>query len=182
VKDDKHLFPFASPDGACLVVMNESDFSRHGDVIARTMRAKNPNLKTYIVSSQSPPELLADVAKDVSQCKQIYAIAFVTVSANRGSVALLGGLDTFLKSLTQQSAPVALVSMGNPYLLRDYPAAAAYAATFSTAITSELAAAHAILGEIPIDGKLPISIPGVAAIGEGLNVPAHNQVASTSSK
>jgi beta-N-acetylhexosaminidase len=182
VKDDKHLFPLPSPEGACLVVMTEDDFSRHGDVLVGSLRPKIPNLKSYLVSSQSPPDLLADVVKDVSPCKEVYAAAFVTVSAYRGSVALQGGLDTFLKSLTQQTAPVALISMGNPYLLRDYSRVTAYAATFSSATTSERAAAQAILGEIPIDGKLPISIPGAANIGDGLNVPVHNQLASTSAK
>ncbi|MBV9499892.1 MAG: hypothetical protein JO138_11005 [Acidobacteriaceae bacterium] len=54
-----------------------------------------------------------------------------------------------------------------------------YVATFSSASTSEVAAARAILGEIPITGKLPVSIPGLAKVGDGLDVPAHPYVAST---
>jgi beta-N-acetylhexosaminidase len=66
---------------------------------------------------------------------------------------------------------VALVSLGNPYLLRDFPGVAAYAATFSTTTTSEAAAAKAILGDIPITGKMPVSIPGLVKVGDGLTVP-----------
>jgi beta-N-acetylhexosaminidase len=71
-----------------------------------------------------------------------------------------------------------LISLGNPYLLRDYPDAGSYGATFSTSSTSEIAAAKAILGEIPITGKMPVSIPGLAKIGDGLDVPAKAKIAS----
>ncbi|HEY1216874.1 MAG TPA: hypothetical protein VGE93_24885, partial [Bryobacteraceae bacterium] len=66
---------------------------------------------------------------------------------------------------------VALVSLGSPYLLRDFPGVAAYAATFSTTTTSEEAAEKAIIGVIPITGKMPVSIPGLAKVGDGITVP-----------
>ena len=106
--------------------------------------------------------------------------AFVTVEASRGSVNLEGGLTGLLTSLIHGPAPVALISFGNPYMFKDFPQVAAYAATFSTADTSEVAAAQAILGQIPITGKLPVSIPGLAKIGDGLSVPAKSKPASNS--
>jgi beta-N-acetylhexosaminidase len=110
------------------------------------------------------------VVDDASHCGQIYVAAFITVAASRGSVTLEGGLGPFLTKLIAGPSPVALISLGNPYLLRDYPAVSAYAATFSTAASSEIAAAKAILGDIPITGTLPVSIPGIANIGDGLRV------------
>ncbi len=193
VKDEKHLFPMpttataslsepkvqGNEGGPCLVVMTEAEFSSHGEVLARTLEHQVPMLKTYIVSSHSPADLLKDVATDAGACKQSYVAVFVTVAANRGSVSLKGGLNDFLKNLLQGPAPVALISLGNPYLLRDFPNVSSYAATFSPAITSEVAVARAILGEIPITGKLPVSIPGVAKTGDGLDVPARASSAST---
>ncbi len=179
VKDDRHLFPMPATSGSCLVVMTENEFSLRGEALARTLEHQAPGLKTYIVSSHSPADLLKDVAASAGACHQTYVAGFVTVAANRGSVSLEGGLNDFLKNLTQCSAPVALISLGNPYLLRDFPNVSSYAATFSTASTSEVAAARAILGEIPITGKLPVSIPGFAKVGDGLDVPARPYVAST---
>jgi hypothetical protein len=51
-------------------------------------------------------------------------------------------------------------------------------ATFSTSQTSELAAAQAVLGDIAITGRLPVSISGLAKAGEGLDVPAKAKMAS----
>ncbi len=132
VKDEKHLFPVPTPDGSCLVVMGESEFSQRGEILSRELRRGMPALKTYVVNSKTPAAVLSAIAIDASQCKQIYVAAFVTVSANRGSVALEGGLNAFMNALVHGTAPVALISLGNPYLLRDFPDVSAYAATFSS--------------------------------------------------
>ena len=52
------------------------------------------------------------------------------------------------------------------YLLRVLPAGAAQMATFSSAVTAEIAAVKALFGEITAKGRSPVSIPGVARLGE----------------
>ncbi|MGA8028770.1 MAG: glycoside hydrolase family 3 N-terminal domain-containing protein [Bryobacteraceae bacterium] len=178
VKDDKHLFPMPTEDGSCLVIMAEGQFSQRGEVLASELRRSVRDLKVYTVNPAVADDVLTAIATSASQCKQIYAAAFVTVAANRGSVALEGGLNTFMKTLVNGTVPVALIALGNPYLLRDFPDVGSYAATFSTSTTSESAAARAIVGEIPIHGKLPVSIPGLAKIGDGLDVAAKSKIAS----
>ena len=178
VKDEKHLFPMPSPDGSCLVVMSEGQFAQRGQTLTVELRRRVPGLKTYIVNSTLSDGILMATAADTAQCKQIYVGAFITVAAYRGGVGLEGGLATFLNTLIHAPVPVALISLGNPYLLRDFPDLLSYAATFSTSTTSELAAAKAIVGEIPIRGRMPVSIPGLAKIGDGLDVPAKAKMAS----
>jgi beta-N-acetylhexosaminidase len=104
------------------------------------------------------------------------------VAAYRGSVGLEGGLSGFVSALSKSSAPAALISFGNPYLFRNFPDVTAYAATFSTTNTSELAAARAVFGEIPIRGKLPVSIPGLAKVGDGIQVAVSGASASQALK
>jgi beta-N-acetylhexosaminidase len=178
VKDEKHLFPLPSSEGACLITMTDDAFSTRGQVLAATLQRQAPTLQVYQVNSTMSAGLLQQIANDTAQCRETYVAAFITVAANRGSVALLGGLNDFMKTLTQAPSPVALISLGNPYLLRDFPQVSSYAATFSSATSSELAAAKAILGDIAISGKLPVSIPGFAKIGDGLTVPEKRDTAS----
>ncbi len=173
VKDTRHLFPVPAMTGSCLVVMGESTFTQRGEILATELqRGGMHDLKIYVVTPAVTDPVLKAVVEDASHCGQIYVAAFITVAANRGNVALEGGLGLFLTKLIAGPSPVALISLGNPYLLRDYPAVSAYAATFSTTGSSEIAAAKAILGEIPITGTLPVSIPGIANIGDGLRVAA----------
>ena len=57
------------------------------------------------------------------------------VAAYRGNVALAGNYPGFLDQVAAQAAmPIALVSLGNPYLLRSFPGVSAYLATFSPVI------------------------------------------------
>ncbi|MFL6451462.1 MAG: glycoside hydrolase family 3 protein [Bryobacteraceae bacterium] len=171
VKDTRHLFPAPAMTGSCLVVLGESTFTQRGETLATELqRGGMRDLKIYVLTPAVPDSVLQAVVQDASHCGQIYVAAFITVAANRGNVTLEDGLGPFLKGLIAGPSPVALISLGNPYLLRDYPAVSAYAATFSTTGTSEMAAARAILGDIPITGTLPVSIPGIANIGEGLRV------------
>jgi beta-N-acetylhexosaminidase len=178
VKDDKHLFPNPASEGSCAVIMSEGEFSTRGQGLVNTLRSNLPNLNVFVAHPTMSDQFLTEMANDIEQCKRIYVAAFITVAANRGSVALQGGLPRFLNSLLSGSSSVALIGFGNPYLLRDFPQAATYAVTFSTAVTSEVAAAKAILGTIPISGKLPVSIPPLAKVGDGLSVPAKPKSAS----
>jgi len=67
---------------------------------------------------------------------------------------------------------MAVVAMGNPYVVSDFPGIQNYLCTFSNATVSELSAVKALFGEIPIRGRLPVSIPKVAQRGAGIERPA----------
>jgi len=176
VKDDKHLFPMPAAPVPCLVVMDEGQFSPRGEILASALRRGVTTLKVYVANPAMPDDVLAAIAADTSHCGEIYVASFLSVSAS--TLALQAGLNTFVKTLVHGAVPVALISLDNPYLLREFPDAGSYAATFSYSNTSEIAAAKAILGEIPITGKMPVSIPGLAKIGVGLDVPARPKTAS----
>ncbi len=178
VKDDKHLFPILQASRSCVVIASEGQFSQRGQALVHELNRAVPDLKSYVANSSMPQDVLKAIAADAAQCKEVYVAAFVTVAAYRGSVGLQGGLTPFLNALIDGPAPVALISLGNPYLLRDFPKVAAFAATFSSAESSEVATARAMLGEIAVSGKLPVSIPGLAKIGDGLDVPVRSNTAS----
>src|SRR5581483_10029982 len=104
-------------------------------------------------------------------CENFVVMAFASVSAYAGEVALRGDYPTLIDQLVATGKPVALVAMGSPYLLRNFPKVSAYLATFSTVPPSEIAALKALLGEIPIHGRLPVTIPGSAKYGDGIQLP-----------
>jgi beta-N-acetylhexosaminidase len=85
-------------------------------------------------------------------------------------MTLAGDLGPFVEHLTSGPVPVALVSLGSPYVIASFPKSAAYLATMSPTVPSEVSAAKALFGDIPIQGHLPVTIPGVAALGDGIQV------------
>jgi len=62
----------------------------------------------------------------------------------------------------------------------DFPGIQNYLCTFSNATVSEVSAVKALFGEIPIRGRLPVSIPNVAQRGAGIE--RHAQIAEGESQ
>jgi beta-N-acetylhexosaminidase len=65
-----------------------------------------------------------------------------------------------------------VISFGSPYLLADFPEIENYVCAYSNAPPSETAAVKALWSEIPFLGRLPVTIPGVAVRGMGMDQPA----------
>jgi beta-N-acetylhexosaminidase len=63
----------------------------------------------------------------------------------------------------------AVVSFGNPYLIRQFPKTRTYLNTYGVGDALEVAAARAITGLKPIGGKSPVSLPGFFRAGDGLS-------------
>jgi len=89
------------------------------------------------------------------------------------TVAMDDATGSLLNEMLDRAASRTVVlAMGNPYVGRDFPAIQNYVCAFSNATVSETAAVKAIFGEIPIGGHLPVTIPGMASRGEGIEHPA----------
>ena len=93
-------------------------------------------------------------------------------------MGLAGELPYAIESIAAKGKPIALISLGNPYLLRSFPNVAAYLATFSTVPPSEIAAVRALWGEVSIRGRMPVTIPGLAAYGAGIQTRASRNSAA----
>ena len=76
----------------------------------------------------------------------------------------------FLAHLVDYGPPVALVSFGDPYMVRDIAQPASYLIAYSASEVSQTAAADAFAGQADITGRLPVSIPDLYAFGDGMDL------------
>lgn len=88
----------------------------------------------------------------------------------RGNIALPDSLAQLITA-TDATRPAILVSLGSPYLLNQTPTVKAYLIAWSGVRAAERAVALALLGKVPITGRLPIRIPPDYPIGHGVPVP-----------
>lgn len=138
------------------------------------MRARDMNI-VYI--DESVAAAMSNAILDLtSKADKVVAIVDVIPSAGRrlngkatGSIALPpASTDLLGKMLEAAPAKTILVSMGNPYVAAGFPAVQTYICTFSDVPVSDIALAKALFGEIPIEGHLPVTIPGIADRGTGI--------------
>jgi hypothetical protein len=137
--------------------------------LAEEFHKRAPHARIVFVDNVLPPAALDAVLGDPSTCSTIVFATFTT------NPMLSGDLAPFVQKLTEEPVPVVFVSLGNPYLVTPFPKVAGYLATFNTAATGEIAAVKALFGEIPVTGKLPVSIPGFGQYGDGLQLPARSR-------
>jgi len=166
VRNQNNVLPLAAPDQACLVTSSGIRLSSYGQKLAEELHKRAPHARVVFVDTVLPPAALDAVLGDPSTCS---AIVFATFTTNP---LLNGDLTPFVQKLSEGPVPVIFVSLGNPYLVTPFPKVSAYLAAFNAAPTGEIAVAKALLGEISISGRLPVSIPDFGQYGDGIQLPA----------
>jgi beta-N-acetylhexosaminidase len=82
------------------------------------------------------------------------------------SVGLGQGSGELLRQALDVAAEkTAVIAMGNPYVAQNFPAIQTYICTYSNASSSELSAVKVLFGELQPQGKLPVTLPGIAQRG-----------------
>ncbi len=171
VRNERGAFPLAKPDRSCLFVLLEGRYSQQGRQLIQEIRKRSKDMQVRTLDPFSPESELKDSVQMAAGCDAAVVAAWVTAGAYRGNIALPAPLANFVNDLAGLKTPVVMLSFGNPYLLRSFPNVSSYVALFSTVTTSETSAAKALFGEIPIAGHLPVTIPGFAKIGDGIQIP-----------
>jgi beta-N-acetylhexosaminidase len=168
-----------------LVVVIFSDDMRtdSGRMLERQILARVPDAHVIYADARSATGMKPSVVEAVEAAEHVIAAVYVIPTAGKAMRAAGGGLKntvamddatgSLLAAILDRAASRTVVlAMGNPYVVQDFPAIQNYVCAFSNATVSETAAVKAIFGEIPIGGHLPVTIPGIASRGEGVERPA----------
>ena len=166
IRNDHDVLPLSPGSRPCLIVITERRISQLGQRTIQEFQRRAKNGRVVSLDTALPLAALEATAGDTTTCSAIVAASFASVAADLKDVTL------FLTNLTQGPAPVVLLPFENPYLLTSVPNATAFLTTFSSSLPSEIAAVKALFGEIPITGHTPVSIPGFAQLGDGIQLPA----------
>jgi beta-N-acetylhexosaminidase len=75
---------------------------------------------------------------------------------------------TLARAVLATGAPCIVVAMRNPYDIKEFPEAGTYIAAYGFRDCTMQAVAEVIFGLTQPSGKLPVSIPGIPCIGDGI--------------
>jgi beta-N-acetylhexosaminidase len=142
-----------------------------GLTFEKEFRARSPWAKLMYIDPRNAAAWQQPVLDAVQQARVVIAVAYLAPQAGAptNTAVLQNAQAQLLRSVVQQAAErTVVVAMGNPYVAAELPEVQTYFCTFSDAEVSELSAVKAIFGEIPMPGRLPVTIPNVASRGAGL--------------
>lgn len=98
---------------------------------------------------------------------QATAVDGVVVGTSRAETH--SGQRRLVQALSERRIPVIVLGLDTPYEVSVFPRDVTYLALYGYDSHLLKAAAGAIAGEVPIRGKLPVSIPGRYPVGHGLD-------------
>lgn len=165
------------------VIFSDDMRMESGRAFERQLRSRVPDANIIYVDPRSAAAMSDEILKAVDQAQEVVAAVYVIPTAGKvaqgakgileNSVAMADASGSLLQRLLDHAAEkTAVIAMGNPYFASDFPAIQNYVCTFSDATVSEVSAVRALFGEIPIRGRLPVSIPNIAQRGAGIERPA----------
>ncbi len=136
---------------------------------------------TRFLGPEVADETAAEIASQAGEFTHVLASAFVRVRGGKGTADMSASHARLLRALSEAGRPVIVVSYGSPYLIRQFPEVPVFVCAYGSAESSQRAALAALFGEYPVRGKLPVTIPGLAKYGDGIETPMRDMTLKTAS-
>jgi len=187
LRNRNNLLPLA-PDGSGHIVAvlagdtedDRTDIDRPGSAatsepagtyFAQLLRRRAAGAEILRISPESDVRDLNDAVAKMRRADIALLCLFVKVRTASGKIDLPDYLRTFAASAAETNTPLVVLAFGNPYIAGNVPEAASVLCLYGDDEPSSEAAAEALFGEIPVHGRLPVSIPGKYPFGTGLDIP-----------
>ena len=196
VRDNGHVLPLKKTNGTVArdltygqvadtgnrllaLIFTDDVRTEYGRDFARELRSRVRDANVMFLDARFAAAMSEKVLAAAESAQAIVVAGYVTPTAAKmvkvngqyvNSVSLDPDSAVLLHALLQRAAAkTVVVAMGSPYLAQDFPEVQTYLCAFSNATVSDLSAAKALFGEAPIHGRLPVTIPNIAARGSGID-------------
>ncbi len=154
-----------------LVVADEASLNGPAGPLAAELKARLPSVRTVRLDPRSTPEETASAVEAARAADVILVSLFVRTHSGLGKIAVPNAGRNALPPVLALGKPVVTVSFGSPYLLRNFPDLPTYLCAWGGQDVAQTAVVQALFGEAAIGGRLPITIPGLAKRGDGIDKP-----------
>jgi beta-N-acetylhexosaminidase len=162
-----------------VLIFSDDIRGESGHAFVHEFRSRTPDANVIYVDPGTASAMTLPVMSAADQAERVIAAVYVVpvpgkvVKAGgsmKNTVQLADATGALLGQLLQHDAATTVVlAMGNPYLAAGFPSIQNYICAFSNAVVSEASVTRALFGEIPLRGHLPVTIPGIAQRGAGMD-------------
>jgi beta-N-acetylhexosaminidase len=150
------------------LVVTDADRGLGGDLARELKTRLDAPPEMAVLDARSNEAEVAAVLESAARADLVLLCLFARFQSGRGSIALPPVAKAAIEKLLASGARVVAVSFGSPYVLRELPGLPTYLCAWGSQTDMQVAVARAIFGEVPVTGRLPVTIPGLAPRGTGL--------------
>jgi beta-N-acetylhexosaminidase len=167
LRDTRSLIPVHDDQPSVIATYASELDVEAGRVFSGELHALLPRARVVRIGPRTPR---AELDSLVRPGERLLLSTNVRTIEGEGRFAMARQVADWLDALAL-TQPVIVAAHGNPYLIREFPHVGTYLATFGRGPALEQAAARALMGRAPINGRSPISLPGFFKRGDGLQRP-----------
>lgn len=163
-------------DRLVVVILSPDVRTDSGRVLETQVRMRVPGAKILYADSRIAAGMTDELVETAGGAEKVIVAAYMVPApgAVKNMTSMNDPSGTLLQRILARAPEKTVVAaMGNPYLAASFPEIQTYICTFSNATVSEVSVVKALFGETPIRGRLPVTIPGIAPRGAGLDRPAN---------
>lgn len=143
----------------------------YGQYLLQLLRRRTGNVDAFRLTPASTP---ADIDAALAMMKKAdvaLVCMFAKVRTSSGRIGLPDELRTFFEQVQESGTPLAICLFGTPYVATQFPSARAILCAYGDNEDQMEASVEALFGEIPLRGKLPVTLDAALPIGTGIELP-----------
>jgi beta-N-acetylhexosaminidase len=154
--------------GLLVIILCDNRRAEDGRVLERQIRKRSPDARVIYADPRVAAARSDEVLNAADRAQKLVVAVYVVPSAARSRTIARGQKNSaslpdstaklLSRILARATEKTVVLAMGTPYLTEDFPGIQNYICTFSNATVSEISAARAVFGEIPIPGHLPVNL------------------------
>jgi beta-N-acetylhexosaminidase len=176
LRDPQGIVPLQLPKSARVLHLSIVDYLSNWRIAAPgrsfvpALTARWPGITALELSDRSTAAELDLVRALAPRHDAVIVALYVRAASGSGRLDLAADVTRLLTTLARASSaerPMVACLFGNPYVAGSLPDVPALL-TYDFGDVAEASAVRALTGEIAIGGRLPITIPNLAAAGDGL--------------
>ena len=165
MRDEDKLVPLKNlrPDARVfnLAITNGDDRNWIANGFVSKLNRSGVKVETVVLDERSTDQEVQKAIEKAKSADLVLASLYGRVrSGQASSVGIPDAGAHALSALIAAKTPIVGISFGNPYLLQSFPGLRTYLVAYGDMPSLQQAVARALMGEIDIVGKLPISLPG----------------------
>ncbi len=172
VRNNRDILPIR-PDrypNITVIAIANSQSGTVGSGFRTALNQYHPSISFHLYDDRTSREELDQAVASARSADLVIIGSFLPLTTGQ-PITFKRAQRQFVDRLTALNKPTAVVSFSSPYVISEVPDADVHALAWTSLGSHSEAAAAALFGATEVNGRLPITIPGLYERGEGIHLP-----------
>jgi len=170
VREDPGVLPISKASRVAHVTITDGG-RRANELVDELKRRLTDAPTAFLLDSVSTGADVQTTLAGVVSADVVVVSLLARFETGRGFIGIPMAAKSALDHILAAKPSAIVVMLGSPYVLREAAPARTMLVAWGSQTDEQVAAALALFGEAPIGGRLPVTIPGIAARGAGISKP-----------